>query len=190
MSCSERFVRHHKQQTDRAIHHAYWRLASDAPTVTTFHELLNAVRHRAPRLLDASTSNEHHPGIEALVNLSRFHRAHIRLPTEWPVSQLAQHLVCKYQVPAFLASSWYSPDDPAADTKRAWFIAHARGVSFRSLNLPIALTRKMEHNFTSSPLRVFQFALILDREARLVKPAPSQASNRHPSFATPFKLRA
>jgi len=110
-------------------------------------------------LLEAPVLNGQHPGVEALVNLSRFGSAHIRLTAEWPgtasswrlaVSSLAQHLVCEYEVPAFLASSWYSPEDAAADAKRSWFVSHARGASFRSLNLPIVMTRKMEHIFLAS----------------------------------------
>jgi hypothetical protein len=53
-------------------------------------------------------------------------------------------------VPAFLAASWYATDDPYAERKRKWFVAHARGASFRSLDLPIDMTRKMEHIFLMS----------------------------------------
>jgi hypothetical protein len=49
----------------------------------------------------------------------------------------------------FLASSWYATD-PAADRKRGWFVAHSRGVAFRSLNLPMVMTRKMERIFLAS----------------------------------------
>jgi hypothetical protein len=110
-------------------------------------------------LLEAPILDRYHPGVEALVNLSRFRTAHIRPGAEWSgtaaswrlaVSSLAHHIVCKYEVPVFLASSWYLADDPDADTKRAWFVAHARGASFRSLNLPIMMTRKMEHIFLAS----------------------------------------
>jgi len=158
MSCSERSVRYYKRQTDCAIHHAYARLATDAPAVAKFHELLHYVRNRAARLLEASVVNRHHPGVEALVNLSRFGSAHIRPAAEWSgttsswwlaVSSLAHHLVCKYKVPVFLASSWHSTN-AAADKKRGWFVAHARGASFRSLNLPIVMTRRMEHIFLAS----------------------------------------
>ena len=38
----------------------------------------------------------------------------------------------------------------AADKKRGWFVAHSRGASFRSLDLPIVMTRKMEHIFLAS----------------------------------------
>ncbi len=66
------------------------------------------------------------------------------------VCSLAQHLVCTFPVPKFLAASWYATDDAYAEKKREWFVAHARGASFRSLDLPIVMTRKMEHIFLSS----------------------------------------
>jgi hypothetical protein len=53
-------------------------------------------------------------------------------------------------MPAFLTASWYATDDPYAERKREWFVAHARGASFRSLDLPIDMTRKMEHIFLMS----------------------------------------
>ena len=159
MSSAERFVRHHKRQTDQAISQAYARLAPNAVAAATFHELLECVRRRAPRLLEAPAVNGH-PGVEALVNLSRFRSAHLRSPADWPgtsaswrpgVCSLAGHLVCRYGVPAFLAASWYAADDGFAEQTREWFVAHARGASFRSLVLPIAMTRKMEHIFLTSP---------------------------------------
>ena len=159
MSSAERFVRHHKQQTDRAISQAYARLAANTLASATFRALLHCVRNRAPRLLDAPIVNSHHPGVEALVNLSRFGSAHLRTTTGWPgtsaswrraVCSLSQHLVCRYAVPPFLAASWYAVDDVYAEKKREWFVAHARGASFRSLDLPIVMTRKMEYIFLTS----------------------------------------
>ena len=99
---------------DCAIGDAYVRLATDAPTVAKFHELLHYVRSRATRLLEAPVLDGHHPGVEALINLSRFGSEHIRPVAEWSgttsswrlaVSSLAHHLVCKYEIPVFLASS-------------------------------------------------------------------------------------
>jgi hypothetical protein len=159
VSSAERFVRHHKQQTDRAISQAYARLAADAVATTTFHELLHCARNRATGLLDAPVVNGHHPGVEALVNLSRFNRAHIRAAADWAgtsaswraaVCSLALHLIGKYAVPRFLAAAWYATDDPYGEKKREWFLAHARGASFRSLDLPLDMTRKMEHIFLLS----------------------------------------
>jgi hypothetical protein len=159
VSSAERFVRHHRQQTDRAISQAYTRLATDAIATATFHELLYCARNRARRLLDAPVAHGHHPGVEALVNLSRFRWAHVRRVADCPetsaswrsaVCSLAQHLIGKHTVPAFLAASWYAADDPYSERKRQWFVAHARGASFRSLDLPIEMTRKMEHIFLVS----------------------------------------
>jgi hypothetical protein len=165
VSSAEHFVRHHRLQTDRAISQAYARLASDAHAVAAFHELLQCVRVRAKRMLDAAVVDGHHPGVEALVNLSRYATAHIRKIRDWPgtqaswrpaIASLAEHLLWKYATPPprFLAAAWYATDDgngSHAERKRQWYIAHARGASFRSLDLPIAMTRKMEHIFLTSP---------------------------------------
>ena len=159
MSWPDHSVRYHKRQIDCAIRRAYTRLAADAPALAKFNQLLHCVRNRATRFLEAPVLNGHHPGVEALVNLSRFGSAHIRPVAIWPgttsswrpaLTSLAHHLICKYEVPVFLTSSWYSTEDATSDKKRGWFVAHARGASFRSLDLPIVMTRKMEHIFLSS----------------------------------------
>jgi len=48
-----------------------------------------------------------------------------------------------------MASVWHAPDADG-DMKRAWVTAHSRGESFRSLDLPFLMTRKMEHIFLAS----------------------------------------
>ncbi|MBB5340859.1 PcfJ domain-containing protein [Tunturiibacter gelidoferens] len=156
MSWSERYVQDHKQRTDCAIHRACAQLASDPPTFKKFQEMLTCSRKLAPRLFDAPIFDGRHLGVDALVNLSRFRDAHLRSAIDWAgtssswrpaISSLAHHLVCDYEVPEFLASSWW---DSVADKKRSWFVAHSRGASFQSLNLPIVMTRKMEHIFLAS----------------------------------------
>jgi hypothetical protein len=158
MSCPERYVQDHRRRTDCAIHRAFEQLASDPSTFKKFQEILSCARKRAPRLFEAPVSDGRHAGVDALVNLSRFRDAHIRPAIHWAgtssswrpaVSSLAHHLICEYRVPAFLAASWHA-SDAAADKKRAWFVAHARGASFRSLDLPMVMTRKMEHIFRAS----------------------------------------
>jgi hypothetical protein len=158
MSWSERYVQDHKRQTDRAIHRACVQLASDPHAFKKFQEILTCVRKNAPRLFEAPVVEGQHLGVDALVNLSLFRAAHIRPVIDWAgtrsswrpaVSSLAHHLICKYKIPIFLASCW-SAADSAADKKRGWFVAHSRGASFRSLDLPIAMTRKMEHLFLAS----------------------------------------
>jgi PcfJ-like protein len=158
MSWSERYVQDHKRQTDCAIHRACAQLASDPPAFEKFHEILTCARKRAPRLFEAPVSNGRHVGVDALVNLARFRASHIRATSDWEgtssswrpaISSLAQHLICEYKVPMFLASAWCATD-AAADKKRGWFVAHSCGASFRSLDLPISMTRKMEHLFLTS----------------------------------------
>ena len=159
MSSAEHFVQHHRRQTDRAISQAFAGLATDAIAEATFHQLLYCARNRAGRLLHAPVVDGHHPGVEALVNLSRFGWAHVRAVADWPgtsgswrpaVCSFAQHLIGKYTVPAFLAASWYATHDPFGEKKREWFVAHAGGATFRSLDLPLDMTRKMEHIFLRS----------------------------------------
>jgi hypothetical protein len=73
--------------------------------------------------------------------------------------------VSRYRIPAFLASAWYATD-AFAEAKRKWFIGHASGARFRSLGLPIQLTKAMEHIFLRSPRHfVIEHAL---RRAELV----------------------
>jgi hypothetical protein len=158
MRWSERFVRDRKRQTDCAIHRASTQLASHLPVLQKFHELLSCARERAQRLFEAPVIDGRHAGVDALVHLSRFRGAHIRPASEWAgttsswrpaVSSLAHHLICDYVVPTFIASSWYATE-LGADEKRAWFVAHSRGASFRTLNLPFVMTRQMEHIFLKS----------------------------------------
>jgi hypothetical protein len=150
VSLAERSVRHGKLRTDRAISHAY----SDVRGRVTFNELLRCIRARSPRLLDAPVIAGRHLGVEALVNLARFADAYVRTIEDWTgssaswrgvVNSLAQHLLSKYRIPAFLSAAWFATDDRYAEAKRRWFVAHATGASFRSLALPIRLTKKMEH---------------------------------------------
>jgi hypothetical protein len=48
-----------------------------------------------------------------------------------------------------MSSVWYSTD-AYGDRKRSWVIEHSRGASFRSLDLPLSVTRKMERIFLAS----------------------------------------
>jgi hypothetical protein len=159
VSSAEGFVRHHKQQTDHAISQAYSRLATDSLACATLTELLHCVRQRASRILAAPIVNGRHPGVEALINLSRYAAAHVRTIGDWPgstaawrgaISSLAQHLIARYTEPPFLAAAWYRADDPCGERTRTWFVGHASGERFRSLDLPMRMTRTMEHIFLKS----------------------------------------
>jgi hypothetical protein len=98
--------------------------------------------------------------VDALRNLAGFERALVRELEDWPgatghplrvVHSLAGHLFGHYPTPRFLASLWFGGSTQVLERRRLWFIAHARGRSLRSLDLPIALTRRMEHCFLGTP---------------------------------------
>jgi hypothetical protein len=99
------------------------------------------------------------PAVEALVNLARHRGAWIRPLDAWAgseawgpgaVGSLAQHLTARYPVPAFLASAWHA-EAPYTRAACGWYLGHASGRPFRSLGLPIALSRAMERAFLQSP---------------------------------------
>lgn len=159
---SNHFARHHRLQVDRCLSLAYARLAG-APAREAFDRLLQATRERAPRILEPRACATHHPGIEALVQLAGAALSFRRAAEGWNgsaaswqggVHALAQHLLCAHPVPAFLGAAWYATDDPFADAKRRWFVAHGAGASLRSLDLPIRLTRRMEHLALKAPAHV------------------------------------
>jgi hypothetical protein len=64
---------------------------------------------------------------------------------------LALHLLALYPVPGFMDSVWDLPSGPDGFRQQGWYIRLGRGASFRALNLPLALTRKMEHYIRQAP---------------------------------------
>jgi hypothetical protein len=173
VSSATHFVRHYRQVIDREISRAFAALVRDPDARAAFGELLAFTRQHAPRLLQAPISRDRrsggcHPGVNALFYLARWQKAYIRPLSSWCGSQsswrpaihaLAEHLLARYPVPRFLGAAWYAIDD-LDEAKRRWFVAHAAGASFRSLDLPIELTSRMEHIFLRSPDHVgIEYAL-------------------------------
>ncbi len=159
MSAAAAFARHRKWQVDRAISEAYAHSAADTRACSAFADLLARVRRDAPAIVAAPVRDGRHPGIEALVNLSRFSAEHVRSSTSWTgsnacwrgaIASLAQHLVGRYPVAHFLAAAWYATAAEDGERKRRWYVAHARGVPFRALDVPMRMTRSMEHIFLRS----------------------------------------
>jgi hypothetical protein len=92
--------------------------------------------------------------INRLRNLAIRHKHWIRPCQTWqphednlrPIFRsLVAHLLTHYPVPGFMDSAWDLSDGPEGFRQQSWFIRIGRGASFRSLNLPLALTRRMEH---------------------------------------------
>jgi hypothetical protein len=159
VSLSATAVRHGKRELDRAISRAYTRLDGDAHAGATFSDLLVAVRARAPKLLLAPAAEGYQPGVEALLHLSRCANAHVRPIASWPgspdswrvvVHAMVSHVAYRYPIPPFLSAAWIADDVTDADAQRRWCLAHGAGAPFRSLPLPVRMTRRMEHIFLHS----------------------------------------
>ncbi len=64
---------------------------------------------------------------------------------------LARHLFAIYAVPGFMDSAWDLSAGPQAFQQQVAFIQLGRGAKLRSLNLPVVLTKKMEHYARRAP---------------------------------------
>ena len=64
---------------------------------------------------------------------------------------LAFHLLMRYPVPGFMDSVWDLASGPEGFRQQSWHIRLGRGASFRAFNLPLVLTRKMEHYVRQAP---------------------------------------
>jgi hypothetical protein len=184
VSPADRFLRHHHRRTDEAISQAFARLRSDGRPGGGFDALLGVVRRRAPGLLRAPILQGRHPGVDALEHLARCPERHVRAAPAWEgstaswrgaVQALSRHLAAPYPVPAFLGSAWYARDDDHGPAQRRWFLEHARGRRFRSLDLPLAMTRRMEHLFLSSPAHLSVPAALRRAELIALGAAPGFA---------------
>src|SRR5687767_12328305 len=150
---------------DAAIKAALDELGAHAERRIAFLRLLTCVRLRASLL--KPTPGLGTPGsvapvflIRRLKNLAARQSHWIRPCETWqPASgnlrpafrSLAHHLLARYPVPAFMDSVWDLADGPAAFRQQSWFIRLGRGAALRALNLPLNLTRSMEHHARQAP---------------------------------------
>jgi hypothetical protein len=148
--------------------HRHIRRCVDAATSRVFHQLRQRHHWRDAfsRLLivahERSDLMRRRPpaSIEALTAIAQVERAWLREPEDWAgarghplavVHSLAEHVFGPYPTPRFLASAWFGGTTQAALQRRQWVIAHGRGKRFRDLDLPIAMTRRIEHVFLKTP---------------------------------------
>lgn len=98
--------------------------------------------------------------VRRLKNLAERQAHWIRPAEEWcPDSNslrlafrsLAQHLLVFYPVPGFMDSAWDLGSGPEGFRQQAWYIRLGRGASLRSLDIPVPLTRRMEHFVRCAP---------------------------------------
>ena len=150
---------------DAAIKSALDELGDDAGRKAAFLRLLTCVRAHTSLL--GPTPGRGTPGwiapvflINRLKNLAT-RQAHWIRPCEtwrWAGNNLrltsrslAHHLLAIYPVPGFMDSAWDLPAGPQAFREQSWFIRLGRGASVRKLNLPLILTRGMEHHVRHAP---------------------------------------
>lgn len=98
--------------------------------------------------------------INRLKNFASRQRFWLREPETWCAHEeslrhecrsLAWHLFTIYPVLGFMDSVWDLPAGAEAFRRQAWFIRLGRGARLRSLDIPIALTREMEHHARQAP---------------------------------------
>jgi hypothetical protein len=148
-----------------AIRDALSELSADEGRRAAFLGLLAWVRERTPLL--RPTPGQGSAGwvapvflINRLRNIAARHRFWLRPCETWAPEgcnlrplfrSLAYHLFAQYPVPGFMDSVWDLSTGPEAFRQQAWFIRLGRGARLRSLNLPIPLTRRMEHHARRAP---------------------------------------
>lgn len=160
MSKAVSFRRHGKKRTDQAVSQVYEDRSKDPRMLARFAALLRLARERTSLLTHPTVQGSRVLEIEALNNLASFDTAYLRPTHSWQglrgssicvISSLANHLLSRYPAPTFLASVWLGDESQYSLRKRSWFVAHAAGARFRSLDLPMNMTRKMERRFLESP---------------------------------------
>ena len=154
------FHRHTRVCLDAAVRRALDSLAPRPAVRRAFARLLTVVHARSDLLRVPPDRDGAFPHVDALVNLARFHRDALAGAYDWEgacghprpvVHSLAGHLLGRYPTPRFLGSVWFGGNSMAERLRRGWFVQHARGRRFRTLSLPLAMTRRMEHAFLHSP---------------------------------------
>lgn len=164
------FVRRKKDQTaeqiDVAIKAALEELAEHEQRREAFLALVSRVRSCTSLLKPKPRHGT--PGwigpvflITRLKNLATRQSHWIRPCESWQTQEsnlrpvfhsLAHHLLVHYPVPNFMDSAWDLPAGAEAFRQQSWFIRLGRGAALRALNLPLELTRNMEHHVRHAPV--------------------------------------
>ena len=150
---------------DTAIKAALEELAECEPRRAAFLALLSRVRSCTALLRPIPRHGT--PGwvgpvflINRLKNLATRQSHWIRSCESWQprdgnlrpmFRSLAHHLLTYYPVPGFMDSAWDLAAGAEAFRQQSWFIRLGRGTALRALNLPLVLTRSMEHYARHAP---------------------------------------
>jgi hypothetical protein len=150
---------------DASITSTLKEMAGEAECRAAFQQLLAGVRVHTDLL--KPTPGQGSVGwaapvflIGRLSNLARHHRAWLRPCEAWRspggnlravFRSLAAHLLTGYPVPAFMDSAWDLPVGAEGFLQQAWYVRLGQGARLRDLDLPVELTRKMEHYVRQAP---------------------------------------
>ena len=126
--------------------------------------LLTHIAKTRCKLLDDIQGHAARPGegsyIEAIARLAAHASNWLRPPEAWrpnsknPQRQflsLTQHLLARYEVPAFLNSVWFDGRHRMAPRYRCWYVHLVQGGRLRDCTFPIAYTKRMAHCFMQAP---------------------------------------
>lgn len=157
MSDRTRFHQHARRGLDAAVRASFTALADDPAARACFARLLERVRERSPLL----RSGDAIAAVDVLRHLARRHTRHVGAIDDWTggsdsfhveVHALVQHLLARYPVPRLFVSAWLGADDASRLAEQEWCIAHGAGRRLRDVpDLPLRLTRRMEHILLTSP---------------------------------------
>jgi hypothetical protein len=163
----EKLQKKHQEtvRIDTAIKTALQQLADHESRHAAFLVLLSRVRSCTSLL--KPTRRQGTPGwvgpvllINRLKNLATRQSHWIRSCQSWSPQDgnlrmvfrsLAHHLLTHYPVPGFMDSAWDLDAGAEAFRQQSWFIRLGRGTALRALNLPLKLTRTMEHHVRHAP---------------------------------------
>jgi len=150
-----------KQQLDDLIHAGRALTARHRGALPAYERLLWHVRARTSLLHSSDRAGDNRSMVNAgLLDLALHHDDWIRsvemwCPTHqavWPLfSSLAQHLLARYPVPAFMTSVWFDQSLGKRLPQQEWYKHLGRGENIRTAKLPLKLTRAMAHLFTQAP---------------------------------------
>jgi hypothetical protein len=150
-----------KLQLDELIHAGRELTARHRGSLTAYERLLWHVRSRTNLLHPSDCAGDNRSLVNAgLIDLALHHADWIRsvemwCPAHqnvWPLfSSLAQHLLARYPVPAFMTSVWFDQSHGMHLPQQEWYKHLGRGENIRTVNLPLRLTNVMAHWFKQAP---------------------------------------
>jgi hypothetical protein len=174
-----------RQQLDESIHAGRSLAARHGGVLPAYERLLRHVRTRTTLLHPSDRAGDNRNRLNAgLLALALYHGDWLR-PVEswhpakrnaWPqFSSLAQHLLARYPVQAFMTSAWFDLPPGEKLPQHEWYKHLGRGENIRTAGLPLRLTRAMAHLFTQAPHHYSAVAAVRWAQVRGLGGSPALA---------------